>query len=83
MSRCKSCNAEIIWIKTKTGKSMPCNPKPIQFRPDPDGEMNLVESDGTVIKGTMDTASQRVGYISHFATCPNSNRHRRQSRWKR
>ena len=25
MSKCKGCGAEIIWIKTKAGKSMPCN----------------------------------------------------------
>lgn len=24
---CKSCGAEILWIKTIAGKQMPCNPK--------------------------------------------------------
>lgn len=26
MSRCKSCNREIVWIKMKSGKAMPCDP---------------------------------------------------------
>lgn len=25
MSKCKGCGAEIVWIKTAAGKSMPCN----------------------------------------------------------
>ena len=25
MSKCKGCNAEIVWIKTRNGKIMPCN----------------------------------------------------------
>ena len=32
MSKCKSCGAEIIWIKTKNGKNMPCDAKPISYR---------------------------------------------------
>jgi len=25
MSKCKGCGKEIVWIKTKAGKIMPCN----------------------------------------------------------
>lgn len=25
--KCKSCGADIIWIKTLAGKQMPCDPK--------------------------------------------------------
>ena len=25
MSKCKGCGAEIVWIKTKSGKAMPCD----------------------------------------------------------
>ncbi len=78
MSRCKSCGAEIIWIKTTAGKSMPCDAKPILFRPDAEGKQMYVEKDGTVCKGTPDTSANRTGYISHFATCPNAFMHRRR-----
>ena len=29
MSKCKGCQAEIIWIKTTNGKAMPCNPEKV------------------------------------------------------
>lgn len=29
MSKCKSCGAEIIWVKTNSGQSIACNPKPV------------------------------------------------------
>ena len=29
MSKCKGCGAEIVWIKTKAGKNMPCDEKKI------------------------------------------------------
>jgi hypothetical protein len=25
--KCRSCGADVIWIRTKAGKAMPCNPK--------------------------------------------------------
>lgn len=27
MPKCKGCSADIIWIRTTAGKSMPCNPE--------------------------------------------------------
>lgn len=29
MSKCKGCGKEIVWIKTKSGKIMPCNAEKI------------------------------------------------------
>ena len=29
MAKCKGCNADIIWIKTKNDKIMPCNAEKI------------------------------------------------------
>ena len=39
MTKCKSCGAEIEWIKTKAGKSMPVNAK----------AMTVITEDGEVI----------------------------------
>lgn len=30
--RCKSCGAEILWVKMTSGKSMPVDAKPISYR---------------------------------------------------
>ena len=79
MSRCKSCGAEIKWIKTASGKSMPCDAKPISYRIDTHyGNLTLITPDGRVAKGVYDPGSDKIGYVSHFATCPNAGLHRRR-----
>ena len=42
MAKCKSCGAEIRWIKMRSGKSMPCNPVGIHYR-------EGVQGDGCVL----------------------------------
>lgn len=88
MNKCKSCGAEIIWIKTRTGKAMPCDARKIYFEPDPRGKAAVVTENGQVAKGTLmdeqaafgfagDGVRVMSGYISHFATCPNANIYRK------
>jgi len=38
---CRSCHAEIVWIKTSTGKLIPCDPKSV----------TVVTTDGKVVMG--------------------------------
>lgn len=81
--RCKSCGAEILWIKMASGKSMPVDAKPISYRTMHPGTkgfnvMTLVTKDGRVAKGVFDPSSDKIGYTSHFATCPNANAHRKR-----
>lgn len=53
---CKSCGAEIVWLKTAIGKSMP------------------VDVD-TVTNG--EKTFNHGKHVSHFATCPQANKHRK------
>lgn len=81
MARCKSCGAEIIWIKTTSGKAMPCNAKEVVYWENKDGKANIVRPNGEVVRADLDGEEGKesgIGYISHFATCPNANVHRRQ-----
>jgi len=68
MPTCKSCGAEIIWAKTQKGKAIPLDPKPEKrvVLEHPDGPM--FDAVATVV----DT------YVSHFATCPDADKHRRR-----
>ena len=77
-SKCRSCGADIYWIKMTSGKSMPCDVKPYLYRQDPEGDLVLVTPDGRTVKGFEDLDSEEFGYTSHFATCPNANQHRRR-----
>lgn len=76
MAKCKSCGADIIWIQTLGGKPMPCDAKPIPFVEG--GNLTLVTKDGRVVKATADATSEKFGYVSHFATCPNADAHRKE-----
>ena len=73
MSKCKSCGADIIWIPTVSGKSMPCDAKPIPYKEDASGSLTLVTSEGRVVRAKADATSDTFGYTSHFATCPDAN----------
>ena len=81
MAKCKSCGAEIIWIKMRSGKSAPYNPEPIHYRKfvhNIENMLVLVTPEGDVTPGEACEDSDLFGYISHFATCPNANRHRKR-----
>lgn len=59
MGKCRSCGAEVIWVKTAKGKSMPleaCAPS----------EGNIRITDNVAVYGQKGSGP----YISHFSTCP-------------
>jgi len=79
-SYCRSCRAEIRWIKMKSGKSMPVDP-PMRSVIKGAGSETLVTEDGYIIHGkfaSFQEGANASGYISHFSTCPNAGYHRRR-----
>lgn len=60
MARCKSCQREIRWGKTRRGKAIPLERVSNVYTLDTDGEAHIVGHKGDV-------------YISHFVTCPKAN----------
>lgn len=80
MSQCSSCKAPIRWTVTEHGKAMP-----VDFAPVRGGNIVLRdEGNRTVAVYTaplFETAEQkaRPHYVSHFATCPQANAHRRNA----
>lgn len=69
---CRGCGAQILWVVTQKGKAMPCNPYVICFTPC-GGPETFVTPDGKVVRGKRSTDGE-IGYISHFATCPQAKR---------
>ena len=81
MTVCKSCGASIIWIKTSAGKTMPRNAEPLTYRATPNGTAVIVTPNGETLKADIEEHPENatgIGYISHFATCPNAAAHRRR-----
>ena len=86
MVQCRSCGAEIIWIKMASGKNMPVDAKPISYsenlHPSAKGKdiLTLVTEHGSIVRTVFDPGGDKVGYTSHFATCPNANQHRKREK---
>lgn len=68
MATCSSCGAEILWVKTAAGKSMPLSVASRQKRYD------LIAYDPD------EGAKQSETYLSHFADCPDAAKHRKPTK---
>ena len=82
MAFCRSCGAEIVWIRTAKGKAMPCDVKKIKGVRAKFGDTLLVTEAGTIervdVRAPIGGVPSVEGYISHFATCQNAGTHRRK-----
>ena len=68
---CSTCGAPIVWAKTlEKGK-----PAPFDAAPVPEGGFTLEA--GVAIPVGLLTAENEPRYVSHFATCPDADKHRR------
>ena len=78
---CRGCGKEIAFIKTEKGKTMPVDPDPHTFVPE-DGLNTYVMENGEICRGREldygDMHGTRIGYISHFATCPAADKFRKR-----
>lgn len=78
MAKCKSCGAEIVWIKTTAGKNMPCDAKPVPFTYRLGAKDKVVTKNGEVLPADISPDEpEEMGYIPHWATCPRADKHRR------
>lgn len=75
-SYCKSCGAEIEWVKTSNGKSMPVDKIPSQ-----DGNIMVRPSGVAEVLSQRDRRMVRtLLHTSHFASCPHAKQHRKEKR---
>lgn len=91
MSRCNSCHQPIQWARSSAGRSIPFDLEPVDG--DTKGAMALLGSRAFNRDEAITLVSQREAvsmvrarqildeagdwHISHFATCPNADQHRR------
>ena len=81
MSLCKGCGAPIDWITTKEGKYTPVDPEPV-FIIEGDGSDRFITDEGEVILGRRALQEEErpgleVAFVSHWKTCPDAGRFRR------
>ena len=78
MAICRSCGAEIKFIKMKSGKYNPVDVEKRTIKKDGGHEVLVTES-GELIRGSfasLEEGANGEGYVSHFATCPFADTHR-------
>lgn len=81
MTECRSCRAVIDWALLPTGKRIPVDRASAG---DPAGNLAVVRLNGELHArylrdGQQPEGSEKRG-ISHFATCPDADQHRKGSR---
>lgn len=79
-SYCRACGAEIGFIKTVAGKTIPVNPEEVTYEQKAGGSLKIVTPNGEVLSAERPADLQKatgIGYISHFATCPQADKFRK------
>ena len=81
MSWCKSCGAEIKFVKTPEKKFIQCDIPGVRYTPDFTSKTKVVTADGVVIRANIlpDVSAAPYGYIPHWGTCPNAERHKKKN----
>lgn len=80
MSKCRSCGAEVLWVKlVPTNRLNPLNPTPTRG-----GNIRMLGTRKAVARvlGKVELAESLATeelYTSHFVTCPNAKQHRSKS----
>lgn len=80
IGKCRGCGAPIVWIRTAGGKNMPCDPERILYRQRNGAAGKIVAPNGEVLScdvGVEPEEATGAGYISHFSTCPQAQKFRR------
>ena len=70
--RCSKCRADVVWVRTKAGKKMPCDPVPVTYWKDGRGKGRIVTPNGEVLACRFEGEADKAtgwGYIPHWATC--------------
>jgi len=83
MARCRSCGASITWAWTLNGKRMPIDAEPVE-----DGNLEIAarNDEGEPVVRYLSGGDRNPlpgfdlvpRYVSHFATCPNAQDHRKK-----
>lgn len=76
MATCRSCGAEIQWMETENGKKMPVDPEPLRWGDLKNGDV-AVNFHGRTRKKNKHMRENGDWFLSHFATCPNADDHRK------
>lgn len=70
---CRTCGAAVLWAIMPSGKRMPFDP----IQVDHGANRYVIDGDPPQAR-PIPVQNPDPGYVSHFATCPDAERHRRR-----
>lgn len=83
MNRCRSCNAEILWVRTEHGRRMPLDAKPVEDATAETRGLFVLRDrhspEGPLAIAAWGLEGSEPHYISHFATCDEAELWRKAS----
>lgn len=80
-TNCRACGERIAFIRCKSGKYMPVDACSVCYVKSPHGKQKFITPNGEVVSGDAtddQNMADGIGYISHFATCPQADKFRKQ-----
>lgn len=79
IGKCRKCGKRIMFVRMKSGKSMPVDETFVNYRLETLGKDRIVTPDGDVVVCTAGVDAKEAdgfGYVSHFATCSDARQHK-------
>ncbi len=67
--RCRKCGSEITFARTRRGSWMPCEPEPVYWEPDADGQDFVIDAAGEVRRVRIVTDGEYLAYVPHWTKC--------------
>lgn len=82
-TRCAACGKPITWMKTKAGKSMPCDSQLVQYWEDENGQDKVITHAGEIVRCSLQGPGDErtgLGRVPHWGSCTNPNRFRKRGK---
>ena len=76
ISKCRACGAQIVWIRTTSGKSMPCDAEPVYYQIGNQKKERIITPNGETLACEIvpPDHADGVGYRPHWSTCPSAGK---------
>lgn len=74
---CKGCGKPIVWIRTSSGKSMPCDAQEVAYKAVKGAKGKVVTPNGEVVSCVFNGDPEKmtgIGYVPHWSTCQQAGR---------
>lgn len=83
LAPCPCCGGIADFVKTGGGNSIPCNAEELPYWQTKNGKHKIVTPNGEVLSAELEGLvgmQTGLGYVTHFATCPDAEKFRKKGK---